>query len=273
MRSATSDAIYRGLFSYDHRVKVTAAIIASNGRVFRAAIADPARDWFAFRRLGTTAGKQQISCQSVFAGFSEERPFRELREARLVKPDKWRELATTIFEPPITVSDNLSLLAWLLLGGEALIERSIAEAHLAERLSPHEVGRVAGQGGFISTKSVPPGVLKHAPSKNLRLRVLLRDGRRCRVCGRGPDENVRASLDVHHGVGWGGRQSGLTVEENLFTVCSSCHDRLSPDLAQPLLASIGVHKFSGADGERQRYFDGVANYRRAMSDTLRKVAP
>ena len=63
----------------------------------------------------------------MWAGYSEEKPYRELRTARPVDPEKWRFLAAKVYESPLIVTDTKSLLAWLLLGGEALVERSVAE--------------------------------------------------------------------------------------------------------------------------------------------------
>jgi 5-methylcytosine-specific restriction endonuclease McrA len=51
--------------------------------------------------------------------------------------------------------------------------------------------------------------------ENLRLRILCRDGWRCQSCG------SMSNLEVHH------KQfrshSGDDSEENLITVCSTCH--------------------------------------------------
>ncbi len=54
--------------------------------------------------------------------------------------------------------------------------------------------------------------------ETLRQQVLRRDGWRCQLCG------VMANLEVHH------RQfrshSGDDSEENLITLCISCHDEM-----------------------------------------------
>jgi 5-methylcytosine-specific restriction endonuclease McrA len=54
--------------------------------------------------------------------------------------------------------------------------------------------------------------------KRLRYQVLRRDGWRCQFCG------TMSNLEVHH------REfrshSGADLEENLFTLCATCHARM-----------------------------------------------
>ena len=245
-------------------------ILRTDASVFRELVPAARRSWFALCRLATSDGQIHLDSQSAWAGFSDVRPFRELRQPRLVRPDRFRELVSELLELPITVADERALLAWMLLGGHALVERGIAVRHLQEALLPQEVGRIAGTPGFTSVQAVQKSALRHAPSKALRLDVLLRDKRRCRVCGRSPDEDVHASLDVHHGVRWGGRHSGLTVRENLFTLCQSCHQGITDDTADLLLKSIGVDFSASADDYRRDYFEGVLNYRRTVAKDLKR---
>jgi 5-methylcytosine-specific restriction endonuclease McrA len=57
--------------------------------------------------------------------------------------------------------------------------------------------------------------LDPAQHENLRQRVLRRDGWRCQSCG------TIANLEVHHQQFRS--QSGHDSEENLITLCSTCH--------------------------------------------------
>jgi hypothetical protein len=58
-------------------------------------------------------------------------------------------------------------------------------------------------------------------SKDTRARILIRDGRRCQMCGRCASE-VGVKLHVDHKVprSWGGE----TIDENLWTLCSACNE-------------------------------------------------
>ena len=57
--------------------------------------------------------------------------------------------------------------------------------------------------------------LGHVPYEMLRQQVLRRDGWRCQLCG------ARANLEVHHQ--HFRSHSGHDSEENLITLCVSCH--------------------------------------------------
>jgi 5-methylcytosine-specific restriction endonuclease McrA len=54
--------------------------------------------------------------------------------------------------------------------------------------------------------------------RELRMRILERDGWRCQQCGR------RDQLQIHHMIRRS--QSGADCEENLIVLCSKCHRSL-----------------------------------------------
>lgn len=58
-------------------------------------------------------------------------------------------------------------------------------------------------------------------SKTLRAKILTRDGRRCRMCGKTVDDD-QIKLHIDHKIPreWG----GLTVEENVWALCSACNE-------------------------------------------------
>jgi len=58
--------------------------------------------------------------------------------------------------------------------------------------------------------------------EKLRLQVLRRDGWRCQSCG------TMANLEVHHQQFRS--QSGHDSEENLITLCSTCHASVHGDV-------------------------------------------
>lgn len=58
-------------------------------------------------------------------------------------------------------------------------------------------------------------------SKTLRAKVLSRDGRRCRMCGKTVDsDGIRLHVDHKIPQEWG----GTSVEENLWALCSACNE-------------------------------------------------
>ena len=74
-------------------------------------------------------------------------------------------------------------------------------------------------------KRTLPSFPKHRPvrldqeaTRALRQKVLLRDGWRCQACG------AMRNLEVHHQRFRS--HSGGDVEDNLITLCASCHGKL-----------------------------------------------
>jgi hypothetical protein len=245
------------------------SIFLTNGQTWRDTLPRESDEWYAFSHLADANLKTHRHLQTVFVKFSPDPPHREMRKASFVRPDVWRTTMSQIHEMPITVSDEESLLVWLLLGGEALVESSMAAKLFPEYLRVHEVGRTATYGGWIGTNSVPSTALRHAPTPKLRAKVLLRDNRRCRLCGRSPDQDPHAFLEAHHGIGWGARKSGLTVEENLFALCKTCHAGITNELEFALLANILPPSSSMVQESLQQYRTGVYYYRKSVLRSLK----
>ncbi len=83
-------------------------------------------------------------------------------------------------------------------------------------------------------------------SKALRARILTRDGRRCRMCGKTVDEDL-IKLHIDHKIPreWGGQ----TAEYNLWSLCSSCNEgkrnhfaSFDPALMSAVLGHTSVHR-------------------------------
>lgn len=85
-----------------------------------------------------------------------------------------------------------------------------------------------------------------AISQTLRARIIHRDGRRCRMCGRTvDDDNITLHIDHKIPREWG----GLTAIENLWALCSSCNlgkrnyfASFDPDLMETVLHHRSVHR-------------------------------
>ncbi|MFD9156779.1 HNH endonuclease [Streptomyces goshikiensis] len=77
------------------------------------------------------------------------------------------------------------------------------------------------------------------------MQVLKRDGYRCVVCGRRASDHTDVELHVHHLVPW--RMAGPTAEENLVTLCGTCHKCLGPDFEPTLRELAGLPGPAGAE--------------------------
>lgn len=78
----------------------------------------------------------------------------------------------------------------------------LADRYFRRLVEPHVCWRDSGGLGFIGERSLDSSRIQHAPSKNLRMRVLTRDRRRCLICGRSPAHYVDVELHVHHAIPW-----------------------------------------------------------------------
>jgi len=152
-------------------------------------------------------------------------PLREIRAASLVDPQWWIESWTKLNIPWLVVNDDLQLMVYGCLGGAALVEKVLAEKYFATALEEWEAVH-DWPVGYRDIRCLPKESLFRAPTPKLRMRVLKRDSYRCRVCGRRAFDDTDLELHVHHIVPWA--VGGLTEEQNLITLCHTCHNGLSP---------------------------------------------
>lgn len=208
-------------------------------------------------------GNLQHSIQTSWCGYTETRPRREIRDGRLFNPEPQKEwLEKDMNESCVIVNDENDLYIFFLWGGHALIEKSVADKHLADLVGPGECMKDSSHLGFVDSAHLPKIKTQHAPSKKLRMEVIQRDEFRCRVCGRSPSEYVDVELHVHHIIPWG--IGGITESENLITICKTCHDGLEPHYS-PDLSTLHKEKPNRNKEHSERYIDGIKNYQLALA--------
>ena len=244
-------------------------LLQTNGAWLRMRPETNSGNWFAFSLLADSKDEMSMTAFSRWAGYSSTPPHRETRVPRHVDPTTWWDMASRVHEPPIVVKDEESILGWLLLGGDGIVMEEIAKNSFPDWIVAEEVGAIAGQPGWVSTSGLPAGARRRVPSAKLRAEVLIRDRRKCRMCGRTPEDDVHVHLEVHHGVPFGGHRSGMTVEENLFTLCSTCHRGVTNGLEDQLARELTSSGTSKAGTNRGSYLEGVAAYRRWLTKTLK----
>ena len=219
----------------------------------------PTSTYYAITLLGTDDGKIEYEVFSGWAGYiDDKRPGRELRRARIVNPENMSHLWNQLRESFLVVNDFGGLVYFIRFGGHALVKKEIADEHMSWMVGAQEAA-YDGAAGYKYTADMPVSVFKRAPSKTLRMRILKRDNYRCRICGRRPDDNVDIELHVHHVRPWG--EGGLTEEENLITLCSTCHKGLEPHGESSLFALLNPNKWDKAH-PALAYLNGLINYRR-----------
>ena len=227
---------------------------------------DPQNSYYAVTLTADERGDIGWSVQSSWAGFVNEGDFTtEVREASLVIPDRMAELWSSVGEPCVVVNKESHLYAYVMMGGNALVEQQIAQKWLPEIVGRIPVRR-AGYFGYRPISTLPKTAYNRAPTPKERMRVLKRDQYKCRICGRKADDHVDVELHVHHVKPWG--EGGLSVQENLVTLCHTCHKGLDPhgDFG------LAIHlQLPDAESKKKQRSEGAKRYRaavRARSDGL-----
>ena len=210
-------------------------------------LAEPRADkcYYALSILLSKTGGFEFSTQTSWVGYTEGSPRREIRKASLVHADRmlpaWRELG----EPGMVINDAEEMTLFLAFGGNAVVEQSLAGSVFPDWLAP--------------AVSVNVG-LQRAPTPKHRMRILKRDKYKCRVCGRSPKEYVDLELHVHHIRPWAA--GGVSVDENLMTLCHTCHNGLDPHV------EYGLFRLLPNDASKDRaaaYKERLQQYQSAVA--------
>lgn len=232
-------------------------------------------EYFAFTLTANEDDRIVWNARMDIHGVTNTKPVRELRGPCLVDGQKMLSLWRDVGTPGLVVGTRTQFAVFLHLGGNALVETKIAENYLPELLVPKPVVPT-GPTTTDWLESIDAQSPKKAPTPKLRMKILKRDDYRCRVCGRRSDANVDVELHVHHFIPWG--LGGLSVEDNLLTLCHTCHKGLDPhyDFTLAKVFPECSRKLSeildGLDTFEQRYFDGMLRYRKiiqSISETRR----
>lgn len=225
---------------------------------------DTNAQYYQFTLTASEDGTFCWSTQTHWVGWSDETERFELRQASLVNPHWFIRHWNGVQESYVVVNDTRSLYVYLAyLGGHALVEKSIAEKALGDLLEPSATAR-SGMLGFRDLSSVPRLQLQHAPTEKQRMRILKRDHYRCKICGARPADDVRVKLNVHHIRMWS--NGGLTEDENLITLCHTCHNGLDPHEEWELFHLLDPSReLADVEKRRSEHALGTARYRSAAA--------
>lgn len=195
----------------------------------------PAHEYYAISIFLDANGRPEYSCFTGWLRYDNEKPPREVREASLVQAERVLKTWRGLHEPGMVVNDTADMVLFFIVGGNAVVEQSVAQQCVPQWLTPRVVVN-KGEWGFTSPSSLPNTALQRAPSPKLRMQILKRDQYRCRVCGRSPSNHVDLELHVHHIRPWA--LGGMTEATNLITLCHTCHNGLEPHFDQRLFALL-----------------------------------
>jgi hypothetical protein len=213
--------------------------------------------YYAITLTADEDGKIVFGTQTQWVGWKDEGTREELREARLVYP-AFVELWQHARQPysVIHTADDMSL--FLLGGGNALVEKDLAKRFFPYLLGPGP-SIPDGEIGFASPGLLPETAFRRAPSPKIRMQVLKRDGRRCRICGRRPDDNSDLVLHVHRIRPR--EKGGVTELKNLITLCHTCHSGLSPHEDRSLFSYLRTKSNDSVEHKLLEFTAAVSRYR------------
>jgi hypothetical protein len=206
-------------------------------------------------------GKPLWSCYSNWSGFLDDERKVELRQASLVDPSRMVNTFRNDFKEGCFIVDSIEELhLFLLLGGHAIIKKEVAESKLSEFLKPQPSVQI-GIAGFQVIENMSKSIFQKAPTKKQRMRILKRDNYKCRICGRSSSDNTDITLHVHHIKPWS--EGGVTHDDNLITICHTCHEGLDPHNENSLFGLLpGSKKLGNFQSSRKTFFESVKRYRK-----------
>lgn len=216
-------------------------------------------EYYAITLTASTKGAIQFGTQTRWAGWTDVGKRHELRVARTVYRE-FAKLWESVRQPYRIVTNIDELGPFLVEGGNALVEKDLAERIFGLYLSHPEESISLLEHGFKSKASIPKALFNRAPTPKLRMEVLKRDGRKCRVCGRAPESHSDIELHVHHIWPWA--QGGLTELGNLITLCQTCHIGLDPHFDRSLYEYVKPSVSDAIEEALLEHLQGVAEFRR-----------
>jgi hypothetical protein len=221
---------------------------------------DDAELFYSMSLLGDN-GKIIWETQTHWVGFSDRERLIEIRKPRKVNA-RLARIWTDIAQPFFVIRSIEDAEVFGAFGGHALISPEVFETIFSAFLEPFEALQ-DGVSGFSGLDSFDKSAFKRVPSPKLRMAILNRDGRRCRICGRKPDDHLDMELHVHHIRPWA--KGGPTSMKNLLTLCNTCHKGLHPHY-DPTLYTYSDPDNSSSDltMRRKKYVQGVLEYQKIV---------
>ena len=202
-----------------------------SGRLEEMETADDSLNYFAITLTADEQGQVWIATQTMWIGMTNSPPLRDIRRASTVIGSEMLEAWRKVGTPGLAVNHIDDMVILLSLGGNAIVEESLARQFFPMVFEEWEMVRT-GAGASIEVQRVDQSSLQRAPTRKLRMRVLKRDDYRCRICGRRPADDTDIQLQVHHFIPWA--LGGVTDERNLVTLCHTCHTGLNPHYDESL---------------------------------------
>jgi hypothetical protein len=206
------------------------------------------------------------TCQTRWVGFTDSNPPRDIREPSPIDPVKMLELLDKTGRPGLLVNSEEDIYVYLHLGGHGVIPKRLCEKHIPFAIQTGTSVNSQRE-GRVDIESAPNQWTRRAPTKKKRVEILKRDNMQCSMCGRSPYDYVDVELHVHHIRPWA--KGGLTEEDNLITLCKTCHDGLDPHHDPSLFDLIDVDPYDYGR-EYNEYWEQVSRYREWVKESYKE---
>ena len=125
---------------------------------------DPSREYYAVTLTADESGKIWWTTTTHWVGFTDGKPRLEIRRASLVGAKTMARNWSLLRETFVIVNATAELACFVgIMGGHALVEKSLAERHLPDVIRPSDCAPEAPFGGVISESSIPKDSLRRFP--------------------------------------------------------------------------------------------------------------
>lgn len=202
-------------------------------------------NYYAITLTGNERGELSAGSYTHFVGWGDPDMRTEIRVPSQVKPDWFIKIWEGAREGYSVVKNEDEWCIFYLLGGNGLVEESIARQHHPSLFETDPSVRLPRHEGFAGGEKLVSAALRRKPTRKLWREVTTRDRRRCRICHDSESDSKHFELNVHHIRPWG--ELGPTVEENLITLCRICHKQLNPHYNPSLFERIPKGESSHRD--------------------------
>lgn len=145
----------------------------------------------------------------------------EVREAGQVMSKNTKAHFNLLNIPLSCISSIDELYSFSSIGGHAIVDENLTLEYWPEILKPKKVIKSHYE-GYVDYSSLEKKHKERFARGELRMMILDRDNYQCKICGSSPDDNIHIRLEVHHIRPWS--EGGISLPDNLITLCKSCHD-------------------------------------------------
>ena len=187
-------------------------------------------------------GNYECTAYTHWYGFEDDNHKIQRRKPSLMNVDNSIAFFNRKKEPLLMINNDRDFFLFVnILGGNCLMVKELYNKYLKELLEPMRSVETYDK-GLVPLSRIGQESFHRAPNPKPRMHILKRDNYRCKICGASPKNNEHVELQIHHIMPFS--KGGLTDDNNLITLCHTCHKGLEPHLDYSLYSLINLGLFS-----------------------------